>query len=214
MPLFFQQQLDADTRLGIWKIGEEAAFFEREVVGQRQVTHPHKALQHLAGRYLLRLLYPDFPLSAIRIADTRKPFLEDERYHFSLSHAGDYAAALVSRTKRVGVDVEEVSAKVERVQHKFITQEEADVLQAGTGGAPREVSHQQLVTLAWSVKEAVFKWYGLGGVDFRAHIELITVASSGPDRFATGVRFKKNEDLYLGLHSIFFEGLCLSYTFT
>jgi hypothetical protein len=28
-------------------------------------------------------------------------------------------------------------------------------------------------TLMWSAKEAVFKWYGEGGIDFRDHIRLL-----------------------------------------
>ena len=47
-----------------------------------------KRLQHLAGRYLLYALFDDFPLEEIVIADTRKPFLENEKYHFSISHCG------------------------------------------------------------------------------------------------------------------------------
>ena len=31
---------------------------------------------------------------------------------------------------------------------------------------------EQLLTLCWSGKEAVYKWYGLGGVDFKEHIRL------------------------------------------
>ena len=73
MPLFFQQDIDDTTRLAIWKIEEEEAFFH--VPLQREITHPHKRLQHLAGRYLLKYLFPDFPTELIRIADTRKPFL-------------------------------------------------------------------------------------------------------------------------------------------
>ena len=75
MPIFFQQDIDVSTMLGIWKIEENEDYFLKHVPLQRNITHPHKRLQHLSGRYLLRHLYPDFPLSLIRIADTKKPFL-------------------------------------------------------------------------------------------------------------------------------------------
>src|SRR5438105_382426 len=112
MPIFFQQHINEHTRLGVWKIEEEESFFLEKVVPRRNVTHPRKKLQHLAGRYLLKYLFPEFPLELIRIADTHKPFLEDEAFHFSISHCNDYAAVIVSRENRVGVDVEKVTDKI------------------------------------------------------------------------------------------------------
>ncbi|HEY1021510.1 MAG TPA: hypothetical protein VGE06_04325, partial [Flavisolibacter sp.] len=122
MPIFFQQDIDGDTKLAVWKIEEEERFFT--VPLQREITHPHKRLQHLSGRYLLRYLFPEFPLDLIKIADTRKPYLEDEAFHFSISHCSDYAAAIVSRNKRVGVDIEVPTTKVDRIKKKFLHAEE------------------------------------------------------------------------------------------
>ena len=106
MPLFYQQDINATTKLAIWHIEEDEAFFIAKVPLQSNITHPHKRLQHLAGRYLLRFLFPDFPNEEILIATTRKPFLPDEQYHFSISHCGDFAAAIVSKNERVGIDIE------------------------------------------------------------------------------------------------------------
>src|SRR5688572_3150002 len=130
MPIFFQQAINEHTKLGIWKIEEEASFFLRKVPLHRDITHPHKRLQHLAGRYLLQHLYPDFPLPLIQIADTRKPFLEDEAFHFSISHCSDYAAAIVSTENRVGVDIEVFSDKIGRIGHKFVSDDENTLVQA------------------------------------------------------------------------------------
>jgi len=61
VPLFYQHTINATTKLGIWQIEEEESFFLAKVPLQRNITHPHKRLQHLAGRYLLQYLFPDFP---------------------------------------------------------------------------------------------------------------------------------------------------------
>ena len=167
MPIFFQNQVNDTTRLGIWKIEESEEFFLSNVPLQKEVTHPHKRLQHLAGRFLLQFLFPDFPYDLIRIADTRKPYLADEQYHFSISHCGDYAAAIVSKNQRVGIDIEIPSEKVERIKHKFLNEREQEV-----GNWQEAIGNGQLLTLLWSAKESVFKWYGEGGVDFRQHIQL------------------------------------------
>jgi phosphopantetheinyl transferase len=212
MPVFFQQDIDHSTRLAIWKIDEPSFFFTDLIGMQRGVSHPHKNLQHLSGRYLLKLLFPDFPIPLIQIADTKKPFLEDEKFHFSISHCGDYAAAIVSTTKRVGVDIELATHKVERISHKFISEEESiicnDLLKADS------LSFVKTITLMWSCKEAVFKWYGAGGVDFKKHIEIEKVSLLNSKELHAHIIFKKNEDQHLDLHSKFFDDLCLSYVVT
>ena len=68
MPLFYQDDLDENTRLAVWKIDEPEYFFLSTVSVQREITHPQKRLQHLAARYLLSMLYPDFPHHQITIA--------------------------------------------------------------------------------------------------------------------------------------------------
>lgn len=174
MPVFFQHPISETTRLGIWKIEESEEFFRGNVPQHRAVTHPHKRLQHLAGRFLLQFLFPDFPYALIQIAETRKPFLPDEQYHFSISHCGDYAAALVSTHYRVGIDIEKAGMRVEGMKQKFLGPEELRLFageeQFGVAGGA--------ATLAWSAKEAVYKWYGEGSVDFRRHIQLRNLSTA------------------------------------
>ena len=168
MPVFFQQQINEHTRLGIWKIEETEEFFKANVPQHRDVTHPHKRLQHLAGRFLLQYLFPDFPYELIQIADTRKPFLPDEQYHFSISHCGDFAAAIVSKDSRVGIDIEIPTEKISKIMYKFLSAKEHELfhlIQPDNDRIP-------FSTLLWSAKESVFKWYGDGGIDFRREIQL------------------------------------------
>lgn len=168
MPIFFQQQINVTTRLGIWKIEETEDFFKSNVPQHRDVTHPHKRLQHLAGRFLLQYLFPAFPYELIQIADTRKPYLPGEEYHFSISHCGDYAAAIVSKDKRVGIDIEIPTDKISKIMYKFLSAHEHEQFRLIEPNANRI----PFATLLWSAKESIFKWYGNGGVDFRKHIQL------------------------------------------
>jgi phosphopantetheine--protein transferase-like protein len=161
VPLFYQQDINENTRLGVWKIEEQEDFFLRSVPLQRSITHPHKRLQHLAGRYLLPTLYPDFPHEEIEIADTRKPFLPDEQYHFSISHCGSYAAAIASSVERVGIDIEMITQRIHNIKHKFLSA--AELAFVHTHSATEQT---RLLTLLWSAKETMFKWWGRGEVDF------------------------------------------------
>jgi phosphopantetheinyl transferase len=167
MPIFFQHRISETARLGIWKIEETEDFFKGNVPQHRDVTHPHKRLQHLAGRFLLQFLFPDFPYQLIQIADTRKPYLPGEQYHFSISHCGDYAAAIVSSKNRVGIDIEIPVERIRRIRHKFLNDDEKQKWKVD--GPDSDI---QTLTLLWNCKEAVFKWYGNGGVDFSDQIQL------------------------------------------
>lgn len=182
MPLFYQQHINQHTRLAIWKIEEAEAFFAETVPLQREISHPHKRLQHLAGRYLLRYLFPDFPYEEILIADTRKPYLENETYHFSISHCGDYAAAIVSKTERVGIDIELPSEKILKIAHKFTSDEEMNQLQSmqyeveeNEKQQARNNKRETVLTLIWCAKETMFKWYGLGNVSFQNMLKITGV---------------------------------------
>lgn len=102
--------------------------------------------------------------------------MEDEAYHFSISHCSDYAAAIVSRWQRVGVDIEVPTNKVEKIKHKFLSEEEWEPLYSHWLKQNKNISHaeppRELLTLLWSSKEAMFKWWGLGDVDFRTMLHL------------------------------------------
>ncbi len=203
MPLVYQQNINFTTKLGVWHIAEEKDFFLQQVPLQQQITHPHKQLQHLAGRYLLKEMYPDFPYELIRIADTRKPFLENEAYHFSISHCGDYAAVMVSSTLRVGVDVELVTKKVEKIKHKFLSPRELAMI-AAIENASEQMLRDNLLTAAWSIKEALYKWYGDGEIDFIQHLHIDLIELTGDEGIAH-CSVSKNTHVKLEVNLLFFN---------
>jgi len=204
VPLFYQQDINEQTRLAVWKIAEPESFFLEKVTLKKEITHPHKRLQHLAGRYLLRYLFPDFPAESIAIADTRKPFLPDEQYHFSISHCGDYAAAIVSSTERVGIDVELLTPRVEKIKHKFLHPEELTMVEQSTADTIT------LLTLLWSAKEALFKWWGNGDVDFSEVLRIHQLPEQGEGTI--NASFIKTTIFPLSLHYQLFGNLTLVWT--
>ncbi len=218
MPLFYKKEINPTTSLAIWKIEEPETFFLEYVPIKNDISHPHKRLQHLAGRYLLQYLYPDFPISSIQIADTRKPFLENEKYYFSISHCGDYAAAIVSSTERTGIDIEIVRPTVAKIAHKYLHPEElrhlfGDGLIKGSSIVPQVAdadiqSKLTHLTIEWCTKEAVFKWCGLGGVDFS---EMIRIDNFTKENEGTLVShfLKASTKRTLSAQYCFFDSLCL-----
>jgi len=205
MPLYYNDIVDDGTKIGVWHITEPESFFLTKVPLHREITHPHKRLQHLAGRYLLQHLFPDFPYHLIEIADTRRPFLPNEEYHFSISHCGDYAAVMISKNKRVGIDIEIVTPKIDRIIHKFLTERELKMAEGITS-----VPLQHILTGMWSVKESLFKWIGEGGVDFKDHLHINKVEKK-EDSFAVECEIERNINKSLELDLQFFDGICLAY---
>ena len=218
MPVFFQHQINDTTRLGIWKIEETEEFFKGNVPQHRDVTHPHKRLQHLAGRFLLQFLFPDFPYELIQIADTRKPYLPNEQYHFSISHCGDYAAAIVSSDKRVGVDIERITPRIEGIADKFLHRSEEDFFNEDYFSFLNQwnLDHRvrlEFLTLIWSSKEALFKWYGNGELDFKKHMQLsgdLTVNDG--EWIELPFTFKKENALKMKIEARIFPSLVLAWT--
>ncbi len=207
MPLVYQQNINEVTRLGVWHIAEDESYFSK-VPLQKEITHPHKRLQHLAGRWLLTELFEHFPLELIRIADTKKPFLPDEAYHFSISHCGDYAAAIVSTVNRVGVDIEIISEKAERIKDKFLVTEELVLLKKT--GIQHSTPGIQNISLAWSIKESLFKWYGAGKVDFKQHLRIQHI-SQDENQFTAHCLFQKENNIPLLVHGLVFNDNCLTW---
>jgi phosphopantetheinyl transferase len=205
MPLIYQHQINESTRLGVWHIKEPEDFFLAKVPLQRSITHWHKRLQHLAGRILLLELEPSFPLDLVRIADTRKPYLENEAWHFSISHCGDYAAAMISSRLRVGVDVELVNEKVSRIQHKFLSRAEFDLTRDFDDSL-------RLLTACWSIKECLFKWYGKGEVDFIQHLHIHSISYQDNEGMAR-CSILKDVNIELKVQFLFFNNNCLSWVY-
>ena len=203
MPLVYQQNINAESKLAVWHITEEADFFLKEVPLQKEISHPHKRLQHLAGRYLLKELYPSFPLELILIADTRKPYLATEAFHFSISHCGDYAAALVSKTHRVGVDIETVREKIGSIVPKFMSPAELTILPIA--------GNDKLATLCWSIKESIYKWQGNLGVDFKRDIKIEKILG---DEMAGEIHCIYQSKMPLSLHYLYFNNQYLAWLLT
>lgn len=205
MPLFFQQNINGLASLGIWSITEEEDHFLQEVLMHQHISNSLKRRQHLAGRYMLKVLNPDFPIQQISISASRKPFLKDEKFHFSISHAGEFAAAIISETHRVGVDLEIYTSRVMKVLHKFLSESEQRLV----------TIHQEeayvMETLLWSVKESVYKWYGLGGLDFKEHICIQNIRKKNDTHFDVHVLCKEN---VLVVEGICFPTFCLTWVLT
>lgn len=208
MPLFYQHNINATIKLAVWHITENEDFFLRKVSIQKEIMHAHKRLQHLAGRYLLEILHPGFPFQLIEIAESKKPVLSNGKIHFSISHCGDYAAVIISENELVGIDVELVTPKIEMVKEKFLNEDELK-LSTTMLNEPGIVNYKVL-TLFWSAKEAIYKWYGKGALSFKRNMGIDELFLKNEEGFINA-HFIKDGMKELKIEFRFFGKLCLAW---
>lgn len=204
MPLFYQHTINQFAKLAVWHITEPEEFFSKEVNIQNVIAHPHKRIQHLAGRYLLKILKPDFPFHHVQIHTSKKPLLQDEAFHFSISHCGDYAAAIISEQQTAGIDVEIITPKIDLVKNKFLTDFELSLVPVDTGEA------RKIITLFWSSKESIYKWYGKGALSFKINMGMEKLFIENEKGFIDA-HFIKEEKIDLKIEFRFFDNLCLAW---
>jgi phosphopantetheinyl transferase len=204
MPLFYRKRINEHTQLAVWKIVEPEDFFLQKVTLHKEITHPNKRLQHLAGRYLLQILEPHFPLHSLTLNTSGKPVLIDNSYNFSISHTADLAAAIISTKHSVGIDVEYIRLRIEKIEHKFLGENELNLLRNNVFAEHRI----KWLTLFWCSKEAMFKWYGKGEVDFKENMIIGHLKESG-DGGELQTTFQKVDTESLVPEFLFFGDLCL-----
>ncbi len=112
----------------------------------------------LASRFAVQQVSQQSPLDVIKDQSGR-PYLGVERKPLSLSHCEGYVAAIHADIS-VGIDVERISPRVQRIKNYFMQDEELDLL-----GEENEA-----LILAWSAKESIYKWLGEKHLGYKSQL--------------------------------------------
>jgi 4'-phosphopantetheinyl transferase len=145
----------ADSVWGLWRIAEDESALASEVPGDvisLAITNPLKRLEFFAGRALIRALLREWNISykGVEKDEHGKPFLSNSDIHISLSHSYPYAAAVLHRTKNVGIDLEQPKPKLLRIAPRVLSP--GELVDAGEDATKHCVY--------WCAKEALIKIYG------------------------------------------------------
>lgn len=171
MPFFYQQNINETTHLAIWAIEEPLSYFEEEMQLVVDIQNEERKIQHMAVRWLLKLMMPEVELSQIEMAPNGKPWIPGGKFHFSFSHCKGYAAVAVSDTHPIGIDIELIQERIAKVAHKFLHKEEKLLID---GLAPSLQLKQ--MGFNWAAKEAMYKMYEQNGIDFSEHFKIPALA--------------------------------------
>lgn len=168
MPILREINIAGGIRAGIWQITESPEELHAQVhlSGSEKTMYSsfHNELRKkhwLAYRVLLKQMLA--PLSPdLQYDQNGKPNLVSGSHHISVSHAGDFAAVVCSDQLAVGIDIEKLKDRVERVKERFLREKEMESI------APANRLEQLYVF--WGGKEALYKLNGSPDVDFRNDI--------------------------------------------
>jgi len=161
---------------------------------------PKRNLEWMAAR--LTLIHLEGPEADLIYDKNGKPGLKSGKGHISISHSLPYVAIYYNTSHSVGIDLEQLHPKIERIEKKFVNEAEERWLSG--------VNKLHGLYLIWAAKESVFKMMGGGGILFREHMELkpVTISSKGQ---AT-IIYKKEGMQEVQLQYEFLDNMILVYT--
>ena len=171
MPVFYTKKPDSNTILGVWQITEAVEDLEKELFlseAEKLVLdsykHENRKKQWLSYRVLINELQDE--LLQVHYTDFGKPYLKNEmkRKHLSITHSGEYSAVLINPVASVGIDIEKISKRIDRVSSKFLSEPELEFLDKD-----HFLEH---LTICWTAKEAMFKICGNDFYDFKKQMKL------------------------------------------
>lgn len=157
MPLHSNITTD-NFKLALWRIEEDLPFFEDKFNAHPDIKNENKRLQWYASRHLVNHMAGHPTL--ITKDEAGKPLIPGA--NLSLSHTAEFAAAMLSNSCAVGIDLEMVNPKVERIAYKFLRDDEIEAIAA--------TEKIEKLILYWSAKEALYKLYGKGEIAFTTQL--------------------------------------------
>ena len=193
MPLFYSEEKN-NYQFAIWKMEEDlddllqqSSLSEADRERVNSFTHVARKKEWICIRLLLEKLKWNF---SIRYLETGKPFLENSTAHISISHTRDFAGVIISESCPVGIDLERIHPRIEKIAHKFVSAEEEKMVH-GT-------HHLEKLFVVWGVKEVLFKMNTIGELVFKEHLAVMPFQFENPGHvqaMITKAQFEKNYSL-------------------
>ena len=164
-----------ECHLGVWEIAEDfdtlnsmvnlAAVEKTKLNSFKNIS---RKVEWLSVRALVKnMLGKD---TEILYNSENKPFVRGNTHSISISHSNSLTAVLISKDKKVGIDLEFMSGKISKVADKFINKNESV-----TSNPEMKKYH---LYLHWCAKEALYKICDKQDINFR---DGLTIAPFEPD---------------------------------
>jgi len=154
MGVIVREHFNEDVEFGIWEITEDYDILmsklcldEKDLETVESFKNHKRKLEWLSVRTLLNEMLGK--QSKIVYGPERKPYLYNNEYNISISHSKSLTSILLSKKKRVGLDLEFMTTKILRIADKFLRNDELENI-----NKEQELYH---LYLHWCAKEALYK---------------------------------------------------------
>lgn len=193
MAIIRNDTLDGGCQLGIWKITEDFTALRSRLKLTRdeldsldRFTHMPRKIEWLSVRALLNEM-SDGKLS-ICYNGNRKPFIKGNSHYISISHSRDLTSILLSREKKVGIDLEYMSHRIGNISDRFINSNETITTE--------EEQRKYHLYIHWCAKEALYKICDKQDINFRDNLTIESFQPQ-PEGWLNGwVKNKSRNELF------------------
>lgn len=194
MPLFLNEEIFPDVRLGIWAISESSDDFwalSPYVESSRsEFNSLYKSEQRKCEVLAVRLLIKEIIGDNVQLLhqDNGKPYLSSGM-NISISHTRGFAVIIVSHSKQVSVDIEYFSNRIERIRSKFMRDDE-------------NASSQVKLLMHWCAKETMYKLFPEDNLTFNK-MQLLSVDGNDSTGIITAKNIFRNRNV-----SVYYRTFC------
>lgn len=168
--LIRKEIVDKDCLMGIWEITETRTELldmlspenrEKALPKLLNIKSKKRTLEWLSTRVILQLLTNDN--KTIDHTQEGEPFLSDQSYQISISHSNNHVVVLLHKNKKVGVDIENYSNRILKIEQRFISEKEYI-------DSENRTLH---LTLHWCAKETLYKLMNSTEIIFKKHLHIL-----------------------------------------
>lgn len=189
----------SNTQVDLDVLKQEVVLTEEEENRLNIIGYERRKREFLGVRYVVQSHFGKE--ERIVYSPNGKPMLENSGYRISISHSGDLEAVLVHENVEVGIDLQHYTDKIMKIATRFMS--DAEKQHAGDS--------VWSTLVYWCAKEALFKYYAKGDVDFREHL-FVEPFQTGDEGELKGHIFKQDGERDIRLWYEKLEDYMLVYT--
>jgi len=169
MAIIMNEQFECGCHLGIWKITEDLSTLLSRITLTREELETLERFSHLPRKIewlSVRVLLNEMAGSDLSIYynGNRKPFIKGNSYYISISHSRDLTSILLSREKKVGIDLEYMSHRIGSISDRFVNKQESIV--------EDEEQRKYHLYIHWCAKEALYKICDKQDINFKENLTI------------------------------------------
>lgn len=165
MPLLYIEKIDDNTQLGAWLFDKSTNLKDvcPSDVYNRTMTMCNNRQKETAAVYALLNEMLGRGGWTIDHEDSGRPILRGSDMEIGISHTKNYASIILSRHKRVAVDIEYISDRIFKIEDKFMRSDERDYSLTLCNNIKisddTHINKAYILLLFWCAKETVYKYY-------------------------------------------------------